>query len=570
LRYISSVRFSSSVIGLLACAACAAVDDPAAESSTSAGHGGSNGGGPAASASTGTGGGIGLGSGGAGGAGGAVKACKVSEGGDSENAPVCTRKAPADSFSPVVQWTWTSPPADPGALYAGSFVTPLVGNFTDDNGDGEVDLCDVPDVLVNGIKTFGFDDIGLASTGWMFMLAGDTGQEEVQFDGLVDTFVYPAFGDLDGDGIPEVVAADDTQRVVVYSSTGAIVTTGDVAGYRTTFNSGQCSTVAIYDLEGDGSPEILLGWEVFDRDGKRLFGDATNAAELEGSYWCVTPTAADLDGDGTLEVLMGHETFRADGTLYWKLAGFTPGHPQVANLDADAEPEVLLTNQDGITVLEHDGTVKFGPVRPTSPDPDPFCWGKPAVIHDFDGDGVADLAAATCLDYSVYEIGATATPLWTQDVQDLSGLATATGFDFLGDGIAEAIYADETQIYVFDGATGQTSLTSPRQSGTLIEYPVVADIDNDDSAEIAFVSSYFMGSGGGMVAGPTLTVLGDAQDRWIPARRVWNQYSYHVTNVREDGTIPSAMKKSWQLLNTFRTNSQIDPNGVDCDPEPPK
>jgi hypothetical protein len=65
-------------------------------------------------------------------------------------------------------------------------------------------------------------------------------------------------------------------------------------------------------------------------------------------------------------------------------------------------------------------------------------------------------------------------------------------------------------------------------------------------------------------------VLGDAQDRWIPARRVWNQYSYHVTNVREDGTIPSAMKKSWQLLNTFRTNSQIDPNGVDCDPEPPK
>jgi hypothetical protein len=79
-------------------------------------------------------------------------------------------------------------------------------------------------------------------------------------------------------------------------------------------------------------------------------------------------------------------------------------------------------------------------MRPTDPNPAPNCWGKPAVVHDFDGD---------------------------------------TAFDFLGDGVAEAIYADETQIYVFDGKTGQINLTSPRQSGTLIEYPVVADVDND-------------------------------------------------------------------------------------------
>ena len=59
--------------------------------------------------------------------------------------------------------------------------------------------------------------------------------------------------------------------------------------------------------------------------------------------------------------------------------------------------------------------------------------------------------------------------------------------------------------------------------------------------------------------------------RWnrTSARRIWNQYSYHVTNVREDGTIPKVMKKSWELLNTFRTNSQISANGVDCDPEDP-
>ena len=64
-------------------------------------------------------------------------------------------------------------------------------------------------------------------------------------------------------------------------------------------------------------------------------------------------------------------------------------------------------------------------------------------------------------------------------------------------------------------------------------------------------------------------MLRDAQERWIPSRRIWNQYSYHVTNVREDGTIPKNMKNNWELLNTFRTNSQV-AAGADCDPTPPR
>jgi hypothetical protein len=66
---------------------------------------------------------------------------------------------------------------------------------------------------------------------------------------------------------------------------------------------------------------------------------------------------------------------------------------------------------------------------------------------------------------------------------------------------------------------------------------------------------------------PALQVIRDVQDRWIPARRIWNQHTYHVTNVREDGTIPAVEPRNWEHLNTFRTQAQID-GGSLCQPDP--
>src|SRR5262249_37757526 len=124
----------------------------------------------------------------------------------------------------------------------------------------------------------------------------------------------------------------------------------------------------------------------------------------------------------------------------------------------------------------------------------------------------------------------------------------------------------------FDGVSGAAELTTARSSGTLIEYPVVADVDSDASADFVVVSNYISGSGvTGFDRHPgdaTVTVYSDSSNRWIPARRIWNQHAYHVTNVREDGTIPQHMKNNWQLLNTFRTNAQIEAGGSCAPPHP--
>ncbi|MBK8241594.1 MAG: hypothetical protein IPK74_39290 [Deltaproteobacteria bacterium] len=89
---------------------------------------------------------------------------------------------------------------------------------------------------------------------------------------------------------------------------------------------------------------------------------------------------------------------------------------------------------------------------------------------------------------------------------------------------------------------------------------MVADIDNDGAAEILVVSNFQT-----LPNSPAVVAIRDVQERWIQARRIWNQHTYHVSNVREDGTIPQHETPSWQQLNTFRTNSQIEGGSV-CQP----
>jgi hypothetical protein len=64
-----------------------------------------------------------------------------------------------------------------------------------------------------------------------------------------------------------------------------------------------------------------------------------------------------------------------------------------------------------------------------------------------------------------------------------------------------------------------------------------------------------------------IRVYEDSQDRWVRSRTIWNQYSYAVTHVDEDGTIPktSAWANNWTQpgLNNFRQNVPGTQNATD-------
>lgn len=53
-----------------------------------------------------------------------------------------------------------------------------------------------------------------------------------------------------------------------------------------------------------------------------------------------------------------------------------------------------------------------------------------------------------------------------------------------------------------------------------------------------------------------LFVLRDPMNRWMPSRSLWNQHTYHITNINEDGSIPATEIPNWTRYNNYRQNVQ--------------
>ncbi len=468
--------------------------------------------------------------------GGMEPTCTVVEG-ELDAIPECEQSALAGSFEPEVQWAWYGE-----GLHVNSLTTPLVANLTDDNDDGAIDLCDIPDIVV-------LTHEGLSnSPEHLWVLDGAEGEVHWDLDLGLQFSQVPVIADIDGDGLPEIIAGTAGSTLVAIEHDGEIKWEKSVP-----WLSSRRAALGAADFDNDGDVELFAGAGLIDHNGNVLW----NKQDEPLNFYHAS-AAADLDGDGDLELVVGRSAFHHDGSVYYSHPNIDASHAQIGDLDGDGLPEVLLSGASGISLLEHDGSITFLHQTPGGDPPVSNNWRRPAAIHDFDGDGLAEFAVSSADHYGVFE--GNLDVVWQAPVADLTGAAGGTAFDFLGDGSAEAIYADESSLFVFDDQ-GQVQLQIPRLSRTTNEYPVVVDVDNDGSAEIVVVSESDMPGNSA-----TVQVIRDAEDRWVPARRIWNQHTYHVTNVREDGTIPTEELPHWEYLNTFRTQAQFE-GGV-CLPEP--
>lgn len=180
-------------------------------------------------------------------------------------------------------------------------------------------------------------------------------------------------------------------------------------------------------------------------------------------------------------------------------------------------------------------------------------YGGAPTIADFDGDGRPEIAVAGASSYTVFDTDGSI--LWSSPTQDYSSTVTgSTSFDFDGDGAAEVVYRDERFLRIYRGSDGQVLHARPVLSGTGTEMPVVADIDNDGHAELLVCSDARIFNGNPAVDSGVYA-FESANDDWAPTRAIWNQHSYHITNINDDGTIPTHEQPSWLVHNTYRLNA---------------
>lgn len=477
---------------------------------------------------------------------------------------------PQAAFMPVLKFAWGGQITPP--FVTDVMMTPIVIEMDDDDCDGKVTERDIPEILFTT-----FTGGAYTSVGSLHAISIINGQviEKWHVDGVLYSSNELAGGDLDGVSGAEVVGCGADGYVYAFKADGSQLWKSSQAV--------SCYMPSIADLDNDGVPEVVVEGGIL--DGKT--GAFKTAYSLAPSG---TNVVSDIDGDGHLDVVSAGLALRSDGSVIAN-TGRSDDWPAIADFDHDGVPEVVAVDNahHSILVWHYDANAPghFVQLRKPTDINAKFATntcpigsagqttgGGPPTVADFDGDGTPDVGIAGGIGYVVLDgkklVDDKATDaeaiLWAVPTVDCSSAATGSSvFDFDGDGKAEVIYSDEEYLRIFDGKTGNVLFQTCNTTGTLIEYPVIADVDNDGHADIVVVSNaYASGNAeyqcndGANIAQSGVRVFGDANGTWVRTRRVWNEHPYHITNVEEDGTIPKNELPNWKQpgLNNFRQNKQ--------------
>jgi len=265
-------------------------------------------------------------------------------------------------------------------------------------------------VTINGISGSGTLGLNLVDNGSIHDAAGNPLEggavsfalqnQQTFATGPASAFVTSF--DVNGDGKPDLIVAND-----LAGSAGAVsVLLGNGNGTfanRQTFSAGPNPySVAVADVNGDGTPDLIVANNTSPGTVSVLLGNGNGTFAAPQSFAVGADprsiASADVNGDGRTDLIIGSSsfvsvllgngngTFQAQTTL---AAGTHPYSVAVADVNGDAKPDILVTNlgSNSASVLLGNGNGTFQAQQTFAVGPSP----RAIAAADVNGDGQLDL-----------------------------------------------------------------------------------------------------------------------------------------------------------------------------------
>lgn len=220
--------------------------------------------------------------------------------------------------------------------------------------------------------------------------------------------------DFDGDGDLDIIVVSEDDKINELYLNNGDGTFAD-GGSRIPV-TGTSNSVVVFDINEDGSPDILIGNNgqnnILINDGKGNFTDETN--KRFGDHIDVTQdlTLADIDNDGDQDLLIGNEGenrilintgkgfFKDESSnrLPYRTESEETREVDVADIDGDGDLDILFGNVEAFVpgalrqnrLLLNDGKGFFTDITTTHlPKDNNRCFG--VAFLDIDGDGDSDI-----------------------------------------------------------------------------------------------------------------------------------------------------------------------------------
>lgn len=467
----------------------------------------------------------------------------------------------AEEMVPQLKWSWLDQLdlAHPDAFpeFTQVMSTPMVGDL---NGDR------VPEVVFTT-----FSGRSYTGKGVLRIVSGTTGETKrsIGDDELAPYgSTSPLLIDIDRNGTVEIF-------YVHYKKSTLVSLNSDGSKrwiYTLPVNIHNDKGLSAADLDGDGKAEVIVGKYVLSENSS---GSPVIKVELQGSEPAGWQFAASLlpSLPNEMQIVGRSGIYSPKGQQLFPMHELSYA---AANIDGRPGLELVGAGGGGLLKIYDAATGSLQQDIDLSIYNELKCdkgiGGGPPTLGDFDGDpSSVEIAMATGRYLIVMDSSGKLRAKY--ETQDCSSLKTGiSSFDFNGDGKPEILYGDEEYFRIFELNNEELRLvwSTVNPSGTLSEYPVVADIDGNGSSELLVAANNYAAHGFYKDAGEeedkkvAATVTGirafssAKAFAWMPTRPTWHQFDYNPAFVTED--LMAVLKTPVENTFTsrlFRRNAQL-------------